>query len=177
MTKTVQIKNTRPRIVTAEGLELHPGTTDVPEATAKKFLANPVIKTYIARDFIVVEGKAKAKADNSEAEKEAAEKAAAKAKAKEEAAAAQAKLEAEEKAKLEAEALAAEKAKEEANGDSGEDDIIEPPYGIKGLSAAESIDAIKEIEDAEYLQRVLDGSESRSTVREALEKRLSELKD
>lgn len=191
MSKTVHIKNNRPRIYTAAGLDLHPGLNKVDETKAKEFLANPIIKVKVERGFIEVvktvkndddaAAKAaeqaaadKAKADAKEkADKEAAEAKAAQEKAdaeKAEADAAQAKAD---KEKAEADA-AAKAAAESGNDGESEDEQPEPPYGIKGLNADDSIAKIKVIEDTDYLMRVVK-REDRKTVKTAAQDRILQL--
>jgi cell wall-associated NlpC family hydrolase len=196
MSKHVEIKNNRPRIYTANGVTLQPGLNTLTAAQAKEFLAHPHIKIKQERGIIEVRGAAKAPtgddaakqaAAQAKADKDAEKQAKAAAKqAEKDAAAADAKALAEKEAaeatgaqetadaeKAEADAAEAAAAKAAAEADEGEA-FEEPPYGIAGLNADDSIAKIKVIEDVDYL-KVVAGREDRTTVVAAAEKRVAEL--
>ena len=192
MTKYVEIKNHRPRIYTVGKVSLHPGLNTLTKADADELLKHPHTKIKQDRGFIEVigakkqpakaavkpaadaEAKAAAKADAEAKAKVAADAKAAADKEAAEAEAAQQKADAE---KAEADAAAAAEAEAQAAADAAADAVDafeEPPYGIAGLSADDSIAKIKVIEDVEYL-KVVAGREDRKTVSAAAEKRVAEL--
>lgn len=173
MSKTVIIKNIRPRVYSANGVTLVPGPNELSEKDAQKFLEHPHIQIKIERGFIEVgEGVKLPKANKSTAaaDKKAANKKAEEEKAEAEAAAAAANADAAKSDEVDGDDEAGE-------GDAlGEYGVEEPPYGVAGLSAADSIEKIKDIEDVDYLIAVA-AKDDRKTVVAAAESRVLDLKE